>query len=97
VPRIRTARPGRLSDGSFRTGITLARPAQPIIGSGSYASTPIPAAGEAVGSIACFRGLNQQYQGVTSRAWRNRRSPGHVQTRGNDDQVRVAYGAIRYP
>jgi hypothetical protein len=47
----------RLADGTYRTGITLGQSAEPIIGSGSYATSTMPVAGQAVGVYRLLRGL----------------------------------------
>ena len=83
----------RLSDGSFRTGITLGGAAQPIIGSGSYNNSPVPVAGEAVGVYRLLRGLNQVYQGVTFSGVAIAVAPETYNQRETTNQVRVAYGA----
>ena len=55
----------RLSDGTYKTGLTMGQATAPIIGSGSYNTSAVPVAGQAVGVYRLLRGLGAKIDGVT--------------------------------
>jgi predicted CXXCH cytochrome family protein len=84
----------RRSDGTYATSAALGTVGDPIIGSGSYATSLTPAAGQAVGVYRLLRGLNDvSVAGVTFSGVAIAVAPsGYNQTEATN-QVRVAYGA----
>jgi predicted CXXCH cytochrome family protein len=84
----------RKSDGTFATGATLGGAADPIIGSGSYATSAIPAAGQAVGAYRLLRGLNDStVAGATFAGVAIAVTPSTYNQTEATNQVRTAYGA----
>lgn len=84
----------RRSDGSFATGATLGGVGDPIIGSGSYNNSAVPAAGQAVGTYRLLRGLNDtSVTGVTFTGVAIAVAPATYNQSEATNQVRVAYGA----
>ena len=71
-------------DGTYVKGATLGQATAPIIGSGSYNNSAIPAAGQAVGVYRLLRGLSDTSQGVTFRWCSDRRGPLHIQPDGSN-------------
>jgi hypothetical protein len=84
----------RLSDGTYVRGVTLGQATAPIIASGSYDNSPIPAAGQAVGVYRLLRGLNDSTQpGATFVGVAIAVAPATYNQTEAINQVRVAYGA----
>ena len=84
----------RLSDGSYvRQNATVGGTTNPIIGSGSYDTSLIPAAGQAVGGYRLLRGLGDASQGVTFSGVAIAVAPGTYNRTEAVTQTRVAYGA----
>lgn len=82
----------RLSDGSFTVPLPGATSA-PIRSSGSYANSPIPAAGEAVGVYRLLAGKSYVTENVTFDAYPIAVAPATYNQSEATNQVRVAYGA----
>lgn len=85
----------RMSDGTYVRGGVVGQATAPIIGSGSYATSVIPAAGQAVGVYRLLRGMGDTSQGVAYPAGAVAIAvapSGYNQTEATN-QVRVAYGA----
>jgi hypothetical protein len=84
----------RRSDGSYASSAALGGTADPIIGSGSYHNSPLPGAGEAVGTYRLLRGLNDvSVSGVTFTGVAIAVAPATYNQSEVTNQVRVAYGA----
>jgi predicted CXXCH cytochrome family protein len=83
----------RLSDGTYVKGGVRGAATAPIIGSGSYNNSKVPAAGEAVGVYRLLRGLGDSSQGVTFATLPIAVAPSAYNQSEADNQVRVAYGA----
>lgn len=83
----------RLSDGSYVRGGTRGSATAPIIASGSYDNSAVPAAGQAVGAYRLLRGLNDTSQGVTFTGVAIAVAPSTYNQTEATNQVRVAYGA----
>jgi len=84
----------RLSDGSYVRGGVVGSATAPIIASGSYNNSAIPAAGQAVGVYRLLRGLNDGSQpGATFAGVPIAVAPSTYNQTEATQQVRVAYGA----
>ena len=84
----------RQSDGTYATGASLGGAAAPIIASGSYNNSVMPAAGQAVGAYRLLRGLNDtSVAGVTFAGVAVAIAPSTYNQTEATNQVRVAYGA----
>jgi predicted CXXCH cytochrome family protein len=84
----------RLSDGTYVRGATLGQTTAPIIGSGSYNNSAVPAAGQAVGVYRLLRGLGDtSVPGVTFNNVAIAVAPSTYNQTEATNQVRVAYGA----
>jgi hypothetical protein len=64
----------------------------PIIGSGSYATSTVPGAGQAVGVYRLLRGLGDNSQGVTFNGVAIAVAPSTYNASEANNQMRVAYG-----
>jgi hypothetical protein len=83
----------RISTG-YATGAALGGKADPIIASGSYNNSPIPAAGQAVGAYRLLRGLNDNsVPGVTFQGVGIAVAPSTYNRTESATMTRVAYGA----
>jgi predicted CXXCH cytochrome family protein len=82
----------RLSDGTYVKGGVLGQATAPIIGSGSYNNSVIPAAGQAVGVYRLLRGLGDNSRGVTFSGVAIAVAPSTYNQTEATNQVRVAYG-----
>jgi hypothetical protein len=82
----------RLSDGTF-TVPTVGQTYAPIIGSGSYNNSTVPAAGEAVGVYRILAGKNYVTENVTFNTYPIAVAPSTYNQYETTNQVRVAYGA----
>jgi cytochrome c551/c552 len=84
----------RLSDGSYVTGASLGQAGAPIIASGSYHNSPLPAAGQAVGAYRLLRGMGDNtVPGVTFTGVGVAVAPSSYNRTEAAAQTRVAYGA----
>jgi len=83
----------RLNDGTYVKGGVRGVATAPIIGSGSYATSTDPAAGQAVGVYRLLRGLGDNSQGVTFNGVAIAVAPSTYNQTEATNQVRVAYGA----
>jgi len=83
----------RLSDGTYVKGGALGVATAPVIGSGSYATSATPAAGQAVGVYRLLRGLGDTSQGATFAGVAIAVAPSTYNQTEATNQVRVAYGA----
>ena len=84
----------RLSDGTYVRGGVLGQATAPIIGSGSYNTSLVPAAGQAVGVYRLLRGLGDTSQGVTfPNGVAIAVAPSTYNQTEQTNQVRVAYGS----
>ncbi len=84
----------RLSDGTYANAVyTPGSTNAPIIGSGSYSTSLIPATGQAVGAYRLLRGLGDNSQGVTFNGVAIAVTPSPYNRTEATNQTRVAYGA----
>ncbi len=83
----------RLSTGAYERGGVIGETWAPIIGSGSYATSADPAAGEAVGAYRLLRGDGDASQTVTFAGVPIAVVPDTYNQSEAANQVRVAYGA----
>jgi hypothetical protein len=84
----------RLSDGTYVRNVASAGQVYaPIIGSGSYNNSALPAAGEAVGVYRLLRGLGDNSQGVTFTGVAIAVVPSSYNRTEASTQTRTAYGA----
>ncbi len=84
----------RLSDGSYANVIHSPGASNaPVIGSGSYATSAIPAAGQAVGAYRLLRGLGDNTQGVVFTGVAIAVAPSTYNRTEAATQTRVAYGS----
>lgn len=79
--------------GGYQRGGTIGQAVNPIIASGSYNTSPNPAAGEAVGLYRILRGVGDSSQGVTFAGAPIAVAPSTYNQSERTNQVRVAYGA----
>ncbi len=84
----------RLSDGTYANAVyTAGATNAPIIASGSYNNSVMPAAGQAVGAYRLLRGLGDNSQGVTFAGVAIAVAPSSYNRTESATQTRVAYGA----
>jgi predicted CXXCH cytochrome family protein len=83
----------RLANDAYARGGTLGQATAPIIASGSYSNSPVPAAGQAVGAYRLLRGFNDNSQGVNFAGVPIAIAPATYNQSEATNQVRVAYGA----
>lgn len=83
----------RLDDGTYARGGVLNQATAPIIASGSYSNSPMPASGEAVGAYRLLRGDGDNSQNVTFQFAPIAIAPSTYNQSEAVNQVRVAYGA----
>ncbi len=84
----------RLSDGSYVNAVyTAGSQNAPIIGSGSYSTSAVPVAGQAVGVYRLLRGVGDNSQGVTFSGVAIAVAPSSYNLSEATNQVRVAYGS----
>jgi len=84
----------RRSDGTFASSAAIGGTADPIVASGSYNNSTIPAAGQAVGTYRLLRGLNDvSVSGVVFNDVAIAVAPATYNQSEAANQVRVAYGA----
>ncbi|MCU0251585.1 MAG: hypothetical protein MUE61_15370 [Vicinamibacterales bacterium] len=84
----------RRNSTGYATGAALGGKADPIIASGSYNNSPIPAAGQAVGAYRLLRGLNDaSVPGVVFQGVGIAIAPSSYNRTEATTMTRVAYGA----
>jgi hypothetical protein len=84
----------RLSDGTYANVVhTPGATNAPVIGSGSYGTSTIPAAGQAVGAYRLLRGLGDTTQGVNFQGVAIAVTPSTYNRTEAATQTRTAYGA----
>lgn len=83
----------RKSDGTYASSATIGSAADPIIASGSYNNSVIPAAGQAVGAYRLLRGLGDTWKGATFSGVAIAVTPSTYNQTEATNQVRTAYGA----
>jgi hypothetical protein len=83
----------RMSNGTYVSGTTLGLATAPIIGSGSYNNSAVPASGQAVGVYRLLRGMGATHDGATFNGVAIAVAPSTYNQTEATNQVRVAYGA----
>ncbi len=83
----------RLSNGTYSTPGVLGQAAGPVIGSGSYATSATPAAGQSVGAYRLLRGMNDSTGYGTFAGVAIAVAPGTYNRAESSTQTRVAYGS----